>query len=127
MSKRSLNEMLNISLDNISKFIDTSKVVGEPVVLSQEEALIPISRVTFGFGSGGSEFKNRPNAQKGNDSLLFEYGEDTFPYGGGSLGGVAINPEAFLHIKNGECKIIRVDKEKSIYEKAFEAFTKMMK
>ena len=56
MKQHPINQLLNISLDNVVRMVDTGKIVGQPIYLGDNRQIIPISRVTFGFGVGGSEF-----------------------------------------------------------------------
>ena len=61
MFKRPINEMLASSLDSLSNMIDSSKIIGKPIDVGEEKFIIPISRVTLGFGMGGSEFNVTKN------------------------------------------------------------------
>ena len=86
MREHPINDLLNISLDSIIRMVDTSKIVGTPIDLGNNRFIIPISKVSFGFGAGGSEFSNSKNDKKKN---LFnsETSDELFPFGGGSGGG----------------------------------------
>ena len=79
-----INDLLDISLENIGKMVDINKVIGTPMRVDDRNIVIPISRVTFGFGAGGSEFTTK-NATKAYD---LELSEELFPFGGGSGGGI---------------------------------------
>ena len=69
------------------QLVDVSTIVGEPIVLSDDITVIPVSKVTYGFASGGSDFPSKNNTQL---------------FGGGGGAGITINPVAFLVLKNGE-------------------------
>jgi sporulation protein YtfJ len=111
-----INDLLNISLNNITRMVDINKVVGTPMHIDENNLVIPISRVAFGFGAGGSEFTTK-NATKAYD---MELSEELFPFGGGSGGGINIAPVAFLRVSNGNMEILNVNKENSLVEKLFE-------
>ena len=111
-----INELLDISLDNITRMVDINKVIGTPLRIDENNIVIPISRVAFGFGAGGSEFTTK-NAPKTYD---LELSEELFPFGGGSGGGINIAPVAFLRISNGNMEILNVNKELGIIDKLFE-------
>ena len=86
-----ISEILNVSLDNLKGLVDSGTVIGDPIVVDGI-TIIPISKVSFGFASGGSELPtSKPNA----------------PFGGGAGGGVSITPVGFLTISNGEVKMIQ--------------------
>ena len=59
MSQRDINEMLSNSLQNLNLIIDSSKVIGSPLKIDEERIIIPLSKITFGFGVGGSEFSSK--------------------------------------------------------------------
>ena len=116
MKNNPINGLLDVSLDNIARMVDINKVVGTPMRVDEDNIVIPISRVTFGFGAAGSEFTTK-NATKAYD---LELSEELFPFGGGSGGGINIAPLAFLHVKKGSMEIINVNKDSSILDKMFE-------
>ena len=116
MKENPINSLLDISLDNIARMVDINKVVGTPMRVGENNIVIPISRVTFGFGAGGSEFTTK-EATRAYD---LELSEELFPFGGGSGGGINIAPVAFLHVKEGNMEIINVNKDSSLLEKMFE-------
>jgi sporulation protein YtfJ len=125
MEEHPINQLLDISLDKVIHMIDTQKIVGHPINLGNGRTLIPISKVTFGFGAGGSEFDSNKQLKKGIFNV--ESSEDLFPFGGGSAGGVSISPLAFIVVDNNEVSIMYSEKNESIYEKIFEyikSFTK---
>ena len=116
MKNNPINSLLDISLDNIARMVDINKVVGTPMRVDQDNIVIPISRVTFGFGAGGSEFTSKSSSK----AYDLELSEELFPFGGGSGGGINIAPVAFLHVKEGNMEIINVNKDSSILDKMFE-------
>lgn len=103
-----LEDYVKSSLQNISYFLDSSKVMGKPIEINSETIVVPITKVTFGFGTGGSEFGSPTIVQ---NSLSYEIDSDLYPYGGGSVGGFAIRPEAFLIISKKEAKIVKMDEK----------------
>jgi len=111
-----INELLDISLDNITRMVDINKVIGTPMRIDENNIVIPISRVAFGFGAGGSEFTTK-NASKTYD---LELSEELFPFGGGSGGGINIAPVAFLRFSNGNMEILNVNKDTGLIDKLFE-------
>ena len=120
-----INQLLDISLDKVIHMIDTQKIVGHPINLGNGRTLIPISKVTFGFGAGGSEFDSNKQMKKGIFNV--ESSEDLFPFGGGSAGGVSISPLAFIVVDNNEVSVMYTEKNETIYEKIFDyirSFTK---
>ena len=118
MEEHPINQLLDISLDKVIHMIDTQKIVGHPINLGNGRTLIPISKVTFGFGAGGSEFDSNKQTKKG--IFNTESSEDLFPFGGGSAGGVSISPLAFIVVDNNEVSVMYTEKNETIYEKIFD-------
>lgn len=121
--KDSLDALVSVSLEKLNFMLDSGKMLGTPLQVKEGMIIIPIARVTFGFGSGGSEF---PGSEKQVNPLSYEAADDVFPYGGGSLGGVAIRPEAFLVITDKETKVIPME-EKKLYHKALDLLVAAVK
>ena len=116
MKEHPINNLLDISLENITKMVDVSKIVGQPIRVDENNILIPVSRVVFGFGAGGSEFSTKQNGK----AYDLELGEELYPFGGGSGGGINISPVAFLKISDGDMEIMNVEKNPSLTEKLLE-------
>lgn len=128
MFKRPINEMLNSSLESLSNLIDSSKVIGKPIQISEDKIVVPISKVTLGFGVGGSEFNvsNKKNKKLKNE-LSFEVSDELYPYGGGQLGGMSIVPEAFLIVSNNKSEIVYFDKNPSLFLKTIDLIKDIIK
>lgn len=119
MREHPINDLLNISLDSIIKMVDTSKIVGTPIDLGNNRFIIPISKVSFGFGAGGSEFNNN-STEKKKSYFNNEVSEELFPFGGGSGGGISINPSSFIYVNNEEIKIINSEGASSLMERVLD-------
>jgi sporulation protein YtfJ len=91
--KHPLNDLMRSTMEKIHEMVDTNTIVGEPIVTPDGVTLIPISKVSFGFGSGGGDYGK--TAPKEN-------------FGGGSAAGVKIDPVAFLVIKDGTTRVLPV-------------------
>ena len=102
--KNGVNEMLNDFMKNIDVVSQTQKVIGEEMVTSDGTVIIPVSKVSMGFGGGGSEFgaKAEPNT------------------GGGVAGGVKVSPEAFLVISGGNVRLIPIGGTSTPLDKAID-------
>lgn len=91
--KHPLNEVLEASLANLKKLVDVNTIIGEPLTMPDGTTIIPVSKVSFGFATGGSEL---PTSKPEN------------PFGGGAGGGVTMQPLAFLVISKGEVKLLQM-------------------
>lgn len=90
--KSPLNDLMTSTMEKIHQMVDTNTIVGEPITTPDGVTLIPISRVSLGFGSGGGDYgKTQPK-----------------DFGGGSAAGVKIEPVAFLVIREGVTRVLPV-------------------
>ena len=119
MKEHPINDLLNISLDSVIRMVDTSKIVGTPIDLGNNRFIIPISKVSFGFGAGGSEFTNA-SSDKRKTFFNSEISEEIFPFGGGSGGCISINPSSFILVNNDEIKIVYSEGANSLVERILE-------
>lgn len=116
MRENPINNLLDISLENITKMVDVSKIVGQPIRVDENSILIPVSKVVFGFGAGGSEFTTKQTGK----AYDIELSDELYPFGGGSGGGINISPVAFLKISDGKMDIMSMEKNTSLTEKLLE-------
>ena len=88
-----LPNMLDSTIAKIREMVDVNSVVGEPITTADGVTIIPVSKVSVGFGGGGSDFST-----KNGDN----------PFGGGVGAGVKVTPIAFLVIKEGSVRMLPV-------------------
>lgn len=93
---QTLPNMMENTISKIREMVDVNSVVGTPITTPDGVTIIPISKVSIGFGGGGSDFVSK-NVNKQEN-----------PFGGGAGGGVKINPIAFLIIKDGNVRMLPV-------------------
>ena len=111
--ERQIENILNLSMDNIKKMIDVNTIVGEAIQASNDTAIIPISKVSFGFASGGSEFKGE-TIDEYNKRDKDEQIQCRLPFGGGTGTGISIKPVAFLIVRQDVVKLLPIDHLNSI-------------
>lgn len=92
-----LNEMMTSSMAKIKDMIDVNTVIGDPITTPDGVTLIPITKVSVGYGGGGSDFvtKNYP-ANRDN------------AFGGGAGAGVTITPMAFVVIRGESVRMLPI-------------------
>ena len=86
-----LPNMLETTIQKIREMVDVNSVIGTPIHTPDGVTIIPVSRVSVGFGGGGSDFA-----------------KSTDGFGGGAGGGVKVNPVCFLIIKDGNVRMMPV-------------------
>ena len=89
--KTPLNDMMDTAMGKIREMVDSNSIIGEPITTPDGVTVIPISRVSFGFGAGGGD-----------------YGTTKANFGGGAGAAVKIDPVAFLIVKDGVTRVMPV-------------------
>lgn len=97
---KKIESLVDVSLDKIRTLIDVNCVVGNPISLPNGTSLIPISKVSVGFVSGGGEYNDLNDKKHVTD----------FPMAGGTGGGFTVSPIGFFVVDNNKFKLIRADK-----------------
>ena len=92
MDKHPIGEMMETTMSKIKEMVDVNTIVGTPITTPDGITLIPVSKVSVGFGSAGSDF---PVKEKSG-------------FGGGNGAGIKIEPVGFLTIKEGNVRMINI-------------------
>lgn len=103
MSEKSANGILRTTIEKVRDLVDVSTIIGEPITLPDGLTIIPVSKVTYGFASGGSDFPSKNNVEL---------------FGGAGGAGITINPVAFLVIKDGDVTIKHIVSGDNAVERA---------
>lgn len=106
MAEHPIKGLMETAMKSIKDMVDVNTIVGNPVESKDGTVIIPISKVSFGFGAGGSEFGARTG----------DAPDTNANFGGGSGGGATIDPVAFMVVGQGQIKLLPLDKEPSLVE-----------
>lgn len=113
MSEHPIQGMMTTAMESIKDMVDVNTIIGEAIETTNNVIIIPISKVSFGFAAGGSEFKGEAldeYSRKDKDEEI----QYRLPFGGGSGAGVSINPIAFLVVQNDKVKLLPVSYSSTI-------------
>ncbi|MBQ9375775.1 MAG: GerW family sporulation protein [Ruminococcus sp.] len=88
-----LEGLVKTAMEKVHEMVDCETIVGKPIVTADGTTIIPISKVSFGFASGGSDLPTKSTKDQ---------------FGGGSGAGITISPVAFIAISNGETKLLQM-------------------
>ena len=97
MDKHPIGDLMETTMEKIRQMVDVNTIVGQPIVTADGITLIPVSKVSFGFASGGSDFQTKQQPAGADNA-----------FGGGSGAGVNISPVAFLIVKGDTVKLLPV-------------------
>ncbi len=88
-----IGKIMGVTMEKLKEMVDVNTIIGDPITLPDGTSIIPISKVSFGFASGGSDLPAKSE-------------KDLF--GGGSGAGVSIQPLGFLVVYKGEAKLMQM-------------------
>ena len=108
MNEHPIESLMEIAMNNIQDMIDVNTIIGEPIYIDSNITIIPVSKVSFGFVAGGSEFNSETIEEYKRKDKDEEISYKN-PFGGGSGAGVNITPMSFLVINNGNIKLMPVE------------------
>lgn len=94
-----IENIMQTAMSEIKEMVDVNTVVGDPVISTDGATIIPISKVSFGFVSGGGEYGG---ARDGAED------EAKYPFSGGAGSGVCITPVGFLVVGDGDVQLLPV-------------------
>lgn len=100
---RPIDALMRTAMESIKAMVDVNTILGVPVEAPDGTVIIPVSRVSFGFVAGGSEFETTERV-------------GGFPFGGGSGAGVSLHPVAFLVVGQGQVRLLPVS-ERALYDR----------
>ena len=105
MAEHPIQGLMNVTMEKIRQMVDSNTIIGKPITTEDGITILPVSKVSFGFASGGTDFDGKNPANK-----------DLF--GGGSGAGVNIQPVAFLVIKDGCVRTIQLSDTSNTVDRA---------
>lgn len=110
-----VENLMRSTMENLRDMIDANTVIGEPIETKDGTCIIPVSRLSFGFVSGGSEFRHPLDDSK----------NDSYPFGGGSGSGVSLRPITFLVIKDDMIRMMPVEYDNT-YDKLVDSVPQVL-
>ncbi len=85
--------LMGVSVDKIRELVDANTVIGTPMNMADGTTIIPVSKVSYGFASGGSDLPSKTT-----DGL----------FGGGAGAGINIVPVAMIVMKDGSTNVLPI-------------------
>ncbi len=85
-----LEQLVKSAMEKVKELSDSQTVIGKPITTPDGTTIIPVSKVSFGLASGGTDWGSKES------------------FGGGSGAGVTVSPLAFIVVRNGETKLLQL-------------------
>lgn len=107
-----IENIMKTTMEEIKQMVDVNTVVGTPILTGAETMILPVSKVSVGFFSGGGEYgagkpeKGMCPIAKSGAELSADQAENGYPFAGASIGGMTLTPLAFLSVTNGNVKVL---------------------
>ena len=96
MADTPISEIIKTALEGVKQALDANTIIGEPMTVMDHTVIVPISKISCGIATGGSDFGGKGEGSVKN-------------FGGGGGTGVTVTPVAFLVVNsNGEVKMLNV-------------------
>lgn len=92
MDNSNIGNLLGVTMNQMRNMVDVNTVVGDPITTPDGITVIPVSKVSYGFAAGGSDFQAK----------------DKPAFGGGNGAGVKIEPIGFLVVKDGNVRMMNI-------------------
>ena len=102
MKETPVNKIMENTLEKMREMVDVSTIIGEPIQTG-DTTLIPVSKVSYGFTSGGTDLPSKQNAEL---------------FGGGGGGGITISPVAFIVIQGEKVRMMQINNYTSSADRA---------
>ena len=93
MSEHPIEGLMDVTLEKIKSMVDSNTIIGNPINMPDGTMILPVSKVSFGFASGGSDFPSKTSKQL---------------FGGGGGAGVSISPIAFLVVRGNSVRMLQL-------------------
>lgn len=110
-----IEALMETAMESLKAMVDVNTILGDPVETPDGHIIVPVSRVSFGFAAGGTEFENKSEDKS----------DGELPFGGGSGGGISLNPVAFLVVGNNQVRLLPVDNS-AIYDRLLDMVPKVI-
>lgn len=94
-----INGLMETSMKNLRALVDANTIIGEPITTPEGMTIIPVSKVSFGFASGGADIATQK--------------QPSDPFGGGAGGGVTVHPVAFLIVNGKNVELLQINDNKN--------------
>ncbi len=116
MPQHPIEGLMDTAMKSIKEMVDVNTIIGDTVQTGDGTVIIPVSKVCFGFASGGGEYGNEAHGKNNepNNGQEKNSNDNELPFAGGSAAGVSICPVAFMTVSNGEVKLLSVNTNASV-------------
>ncbi|HIS28523.1 MAG TPA: GerW family sporulation protein [Candidatus Avamphibacillus intestinigallinarum] len=107
--KHPIESMIGTTMDELKTMVESNSIVGDPIEMHNGTMILPITKLAFGFVSAGNDKTTDTSGDQENPPIC-----------GGSGGGVNVSPVAFLIISEDDVRMVQLQEDANVVEKAME-------
>ena len=105
-----IENIMKSAMEEIKEMVDVNTIVGDPILTGDTTMILPVSKVSLGFLSGGGEYEMGSNKPVRKSGAAFdgegEEGGQRYPFAGTAVAGMSLTPMAFLSVNAGCVKVL---------------------
>lgn len=103
MAEHPINSLMDTTIRKIKDLVDVNTIIGDPITTPDGATIIPVSKVSYGFATGGSDLPTRKETRES--------------FGGGGGAGVTIQPIGFLTVNHGNIRFVAIENYKNAVDR----------
>jgi len=119
LTEHPIEGLMKTTMNSLKEMVDVNTIIGDPVQSPDGLVIIPVSKICFGFASGGTEFSEIKSNKDSIDS------NEKLPFGGGSGAGISVQPVGFIVVGNNQIKLLTVDEGNTALSSLFDFMGKI--
>lgn len=104
-----IENIMHSTMEELKSIVDVNTIVGTPIIAGNENILLPVSKVSLGFISGGGEYSSRTASEKNaikKAGEAFDKADERYPFAGTAVAGMSLTPMGFVSVNNGNVKVL---------------------
>lgn len=101
-----IENIMETSMEQLKEIADVNTVVGKPIMAGEKTVILPISKVTLGFLSGGGEYGQKGGPVKKSGEMLDTAEKQTYPFAGTAVAGMSLTPMGFLYVNEEKVRLL---------------------
>lgn len=101
-----IENIMKTTMEQIKQMVDVNTIMGAPIMTDSKNMVLPVSKVSLGFLSGGGEYGNSSPVRRSGENVSAQAEEERFPFAGSAVAGMSLTPMAFLSVSEGCVKVL---------------------
>ena len=104
---QSVEALIRTTMEQLKAIVDVNTIVGQPIYADSSTLVVPVSKIAFGFLTGGSDLPVNCTIQKCGAEV--EQKGDGASFAGAAVAGVTVTPKAFLCVREGQASVLHAE------------------